>query len=177
MEPERPLAMNLWLGVYYAEFCPDCGARACVTQHVDYDESRFPRCIEAPEDQWLCHTIGCCHGCECDRKLCPSRCDCDCHHCEVVLPPVARPQPAVCACYACVNKLPCPVQTLSCGQRVTRRPRDCLRFASLGPDVFSTHYNNEDGRNHRLDTYFKPLAPKQRTELIVIDDDGMQINQ
>jgi hypothetical protein len=182
MERERPLSMNLWLGQYYREHCPECGARACVTQHKLYDEYKVPRCTEAGDD-FHCRRVGCCHGCLCDRDhACPPRCACDCHHCEVVVVgSLPRPSATACTCYACVNRLDCPVKTLPTGQRVTRRPRDCQRFASLGPGVFSTHYNNEDGRNRRLDSYFvkQPQRPRQHqtVEMIVIDDDEEEINQ
>ena len=232
---ERPLSFQLWLGRYHREFCPDCNSRACVTQHVDYDECRVPRCANeaTADDEFHCKRVGCCHGCACDRACdCFDECDCDCHHCEVIIPPqtLARsppPKPTyqeqlvaaknkerwwektpiytpsgdsktkrrrkaaatmslsprlspVCHCHACVNRLDCPVTTLSSGQRVTRRPRECLRFAALGDDVFSTHYNNDDGRNRLLDQYFMSKAAAEtqsesgKRVIEICDDDDSE---
>lgn len=86
-QKQRPLSIQLWLGRYYCEFCPECQARACVTQLVDYDECSVPRCTNTEkEEEFHCRQIGCCHGCACDRDDCTFDCECDCHHCEVVLP-------------------------------------------------------------------------------------------
>lgn len=164
----RPFTFNLWLGRYAKEFCPVCAQRACVTQDKDYDETLVPRCEKTLEtEEFHCSEVGCCHGCQCARDACcPDDCRCDCHYeAPKKLEPV---KPQACQCYACVNRLDCPVQTLTNGQRVTRRPRDCLRFAALGSDVFSTHYNNEDGRNRSIDSYFRRPAQMQ---IIVIEDD------
>lgn len=166
MEPE------LWHAQYRNEYCPVCRQRACITQHRLYDECRVPRCLDAQsEADFHCARAGCCHGCECERAgECPLSCRCDCHYQELV---IVAPQPApLCLCYACANRLDCPVQPLANGYRVTRRPRHCALFAALGPNVVSSHYNNEDGRNARLEHYFPPVPRASRAvSVIEIMDD------
>lgn len=176
--------------VYYVEYCPECGQRACVTQAVDYgDGARV--CPDAVDGATKCLSTTCCHGCECDRDdNCGNGCGCDCHNYRLMLrlrddeevidltldddmvaatpsttqvarsvvqvnPPTAPPRRknGKCSCAACTHRIRVREHDVD-GVTVSNRPRDCLKFAKPGRTVITTYYNNEDGRNRRLDEFF-----------------------
>lgn len=167
--------------VYYAEYCPRCGQRACVTQAVDYSDMRV--CVEALPGRDKCLEVGCCHGCQCQvNQDCidddGTACGCDCHRpsllmrlredvvteeMEVIRPVIRKPtiRPATpitvtattCRCDVCLGRVPLR-EYMAHGVLVSNRPRSCPRFAHGTRDVVSTSYNNEDGRNRRLEEFF-----------------------
>ncbi len=172
--------------VYYSEFCPQCEARACVTQSVGYSDWRV--CPDAAQGDDKCRAIGCCHGCQCQRDdECGAACRCDCHQRSLmlrlreddaveVIDLTAEPEPVNaarikpgerirvvrfaptvrgrCQCAACRNPAFRLHEHDVDGVTYSNRPRSCAHFARRNKQMVSTHYDNEDGRNRRLDEFF-----------------------
>lgn len=72
-------------------------------------------------------------------------------------PPVRKTATTItngpCQCEVCLGRVPLREYTAN-GVIVSNRPRYCPRFAHGERDVVSTCYNNEDGRNRRLEEFF-----------------------
>lgn len=150
--------------LYLLAVCPECKQRACLTQTVDYATSKVACivCPDALQDQIKC-LQSCCHGCECSQnaECLDTECECDCHLVELEVIKVDQEMEIDdrCSCYVCIHNAPIyeeyqPGYDGGEGYWISNRPRECRHFWKRGHNIISTYYDNDDGRNHRLERFF-----------------------
>ncbi len=163
----RQHAMHTQRHIYYHERCAHCNQRACITEREDYlTLACAHRVCERTESPGRDHCLDvCCHGCECTQAdTCEDwptgQCPCDCH-CEPLylvndpLPVESEEEEEEgmdCHCTHCARAMPLYEDFVqSADVWTSNRPRHCKHFDAAS---VSTYFDNADGSNTRIETYF-----------------------